>query len=211
MSHLSCKLGSATSCSSLRCDLDDLHSADKFHVCIWWHYFVFMSPFAFILQVSAVLASSEVMLTIRPGEHGSTYGGNPLACRVAIEALKVRGKKYHVCHIILSSLLDILKFYMHLFLCPCHLLCGGAKGVVRDSFMIYRYTFTKYKSVSIWGEIDQLLRELSPFSTFSPHRMTPERGHLCQSEGIWWGIPEKKTTMILDCFWIIKSKYGVFF
>ena len=42
------------------------------------------------LQVAAVLADNEVMLTIRPGEHGSTYGGNPLACKVAIEALKVR-------------------------------------------------------------------------------------------------------------------------
>ena len=42
-----------------------------------------------ILPVSAVLADDNVMLTIKPGEHGSTYGGNPLACRVAIEALKV--------------------------------------------------------------------------------------------------------------------------
>lgn len=42
-----------------------------------------------MLPVSAVLADDEVMLTIKPGEHGSTYGGNPLACRVAIEALKI--------------------------------------------------------------------------------------------------------------------------
>lgn len=41
------------------------------------------------MPVSAVLASDEIMLTIKPGEHGSTYGGNPLACAVAIEALKV--------------------------------------------------------------------------------------------------------------------------
>jgi ornithine--oxo-acid transaminase len=41
------------------------------------------------LPVSAVLANDPVMLTIRPGEHGSTYGGNPLACRVAIESLRV--------------------------------------------------------------------------------------------------------------------------
>jgi ornithine--oxo-acid transaminase len=41
------------------------------------------------LPVSAVLADDEIMLTIKPGEHGSTYGGNPLACRVAIEALQV--------------------------------------------------------------------------------------------------------------------------
>ncbi|HEX2536319.1 MAG TPA: ornithine--oxo-acid transaminase [Chitinophagaceae bacterium] len=42
-----------------------------------------------MLPVSAVLADDAVMLTIHPGEHGSTYGGNPLACRVAIAALDV--------------------------------------------------------------------------------------------------------------------------
>lgn len=42
-----------------------------------------------MMPVSAVLADDEIMLTIRPGEHGSTYGGNPLACRVAMEALQV--------------------------------------------------------------------------------------------------------------------------
>jgi ornithine--oxo-acid transaminase len=41
------------------------------------------------MPVSAVLSSNEVMLTIKPGEHGSTYGGNPLACAVAIESLQV--------------------------------------------------------------------------------------------------------------------------
>lgn len=39
--------------------------------------------------VSAVLADDEVMLTIKPGEHGSTYGGNPLGSKVAIAALEV--------------------------------------------------------------------------------------------------------------------------
>lgn len=42
-----------------------------------------------VLPVSAVLANDEIMLTIKPGEHGSTYGGNPLACAVAKEALQV--------------------------------------------------------------------------------------------------------------------------
>lgn len=42
-----------------------------------------------VLPVSAVLAKDEVMLTFKPGEHGSTYGGNPLACRVATAALEV--------------------------------------------------------------------------------------------------------------------------
>ena len=42
-----------------------------------------------VLPVSAVLSRDEVMLTIKPGEHGSTFGGNPLACAVGMEALKV--------------------------------------------------------------------------------------------------------------------------
>jgi ornithine--oxo-acid transaminase len=41
------------------------------------------------LPVSAVLCDDEVMLNIKPGEHGSTYGGNPLACVVAKAALEV--------------------------------------------------------------------------------------------------------------------------
>ncbi|KAJ7713767.1 ornithine-oxo-acid aminotransferase [Mycena olivaceomarginata] len=42
-----------------------------------------------VYPVSAVLADKDVMLCIQPGEHGSTYGGNPLACAVAITALDV--------------------------------------------------------------------------------------------------------------------------
>ena len=42
-----------------------------------------------VLPISAVLASDDIMLCINPGEHGSTYGGNPLACRVAIASLEV--------------------------------------------------------------------------------------------------------------------------
>jgi hypothetical protein len=45
------------------------------------------------MPISAVLANDEVMLTIQPGEHGSTYGGNPLACKVAIAALDVLKKE----------------------------------------------------------------------------------------------------------------------
>jgi ornithine--oxo-acid transaminase len=41
------------------------------------------------MPVSAVLADDDIMLNIRPGEHGSTYGGNPLACAVAIPSLQV--------------------------------------------------------------------------------------------------------------------------
>lgn len=42
-----------------------------------------------VVPVSCVLADDEIMLTIKPGEHGSTYGGNPLACKVSIAALEV--------------------------------------------------------------------------------------------------------------------------
>ena len=41
------------------------------------------------MPISAVLADDDVMMNINPGEHGSTYGGNPLACAVAMEALQV--------------------------------------------------------------------------------------------------------------------------
>jgi len=41
------------------------------------------------MPVSAVLCNDAIMMTIKPGEHGSTYGGNPLACAVAMEALQV--------------------------------------------------------------------------------------------------------------------------
>lgn len=46
-----------------------------------------------LYPVSAVLADDEVMLCIQPGEHGSTYGGNPLACATAIAALEVLQKE----------------------------------------------------------------------------------------------------------------------
>ena len=42
-----------------------------------------------VLPISAVLADDDIMLCIKPGEHGSTFGGNPLACKVAQSALEV--------------------------------------------------------------------------------------------------------------------------
>ncbi|MGM0377526.1 MAG: ornithine--oxo-acid transaminase [Bacteroidota bacterium] len=42
-----------------------------------------------VYPVSAVLADDDIMLVIKPGEHGSTFGGNPVACKVAMEALQV--------------------------------------------------------------------------------------------------------------------------
>ncbi|MEL6561341.1 MAG: ornithine--oxo-acid transaminase [Bacteroidota bacterium] len=42
-----------------------------------------------VFPVSAALADDEIMMTLKPGEHGSTFGGNPLACKVAMAALQV--------------------------------------------------------------------------------------------------------------------------
>jgi ornithine--oxo-acid transaminase len=42
-----------------------------------------------VMPISAVLCNNQIMLNIKPGEHGSTYGGNPLACAVAMAALEV--------------------------------------------------------------------------------------------------------------------------
>jgi ornithine--oxo-acid transaminase len=41
------------------------------------------------MPVSAVLSDDEIMLTIQPGQHGSTFGGSPLACRLAMEAIDI--------------------------------------------------------------------------------------------------------------------------
>jgi ornithine--oxo-acid transaminase len=41
------------------------------------------------MPISGVLGSDEVMLQVRPGEHGSTYGGNPLAARTVMASLDV--------------------------------------------------------------------------------------------------------------------------
>jgi ornithine--oxo-acid transaminase len=41
------------------------------------------------MPISAVLADNEIMNNIKPGDHGSTFGGNPLACAIGIEALNI--------------------------------------------------------------------------------------------------------------------------
>ena len=46
--------------------------------------------------MSAVLGSHEVILGIRPGQHGSTFGGNPLACKIAIASLEVSARGHSV-------------------------------------------------------------------------------------------------------------------
>lgn len=66
-----------------------------------------------VRQVSAVLCDDEVMLTIKPGEHGSTYGGNPVACQVAMAALEVRDKSTYLSTVSNnSSLLLVFAFVL---------------------------------------------------------------------------------------------------
>ncbi|MBL7977932.1 MAG: ornithine--oxo-acid transaminase [Bacteroidetes Order II. Incertae sedis bacterium] len=66
-----------------------------------------------VMPVSAVLARDEIMLTIRPGEHGSTFGGNPLACAVGMAALQVVAdeglaeKAAHLGEVFREGLLEI--------------------------------------------------------------------------------------------------------
>lgn len=66
-----------------------------------------------VFPVSAVLSNDEIMLTIKPGEHGSTYGGNPIACKVAITSLQVIKEEnlaenaYHKGEIFRDELLKI--------------------------------------------------------------------------------------------------------
>jgi ornithine--oxo-acid transaminase len=65
------------------------------------------------MPVSAVLADDEIMLCLKPGEHGSTYGGNPLASKVSIAALqvlideKLSEKSEHLGKILLKELRNI--------------------------------------------------------------------------------------------------------
>ncbi len=67
-----------------------------------------------VLPVSAVLANSHIMDVLKPGEHGSTYGGNPLACAVAIAALKVLREEnlaenaYHLGEIFRSRMNNLI-------------------------------------------------------------------------------------------------------
>ena len=51
--------------------------------------YTFLSIYLGVYPVSCVLGNDETILTIKPGEHGSTYGGNPVACAVATAALEV--------------------------------------------------------------------------------------------------------------------------
>ena len=51
------------------------------------------------MPVSGVLADKEVMLTIKPGEHGSTFGGNPLACAVASKAFDIINSPETLAHV----------------------------------------------------------------------------------------------------------------
>ena len=68
-----------------------------------------------VFPVSAALANDEVMMCIRPGEHGSTYGGNPLGCKVAMAALEVvRDENLsHNAEVLGQKFRDELSFFSH--------------------------------------------------------------------------------------------------
>lgn len=59
-----------------------------------------------------MLCDDEVMLTIKPGEHGSTYGGNPVACQVAIAALQVSIKVHFIYHVLVCLPLNNPLFFL---------------------------------------------------------------------------------------------------
>lgn len=65
------------------------------------------------LPVSAVLADDEIMLCIKPGEHGSTFGGNPLASAVGIAALEVL-KEEKLTENVTNFILRHVNFHLHL-------------------------------------------------------------------------------------------------
>jgi ornithine--oxo-acid transaminase len=69
-----------------------------------------------LYPVSAVLADKEIMLCIRPGEHGSTYGGNPLACATAMAALQVLKEEHLAENAALMG--DILLSELRTIQCP---------------------------------------------------------------------------------------------
>lgn len=78
-------------------------------------------------QVSAVLCDDAIMLTIKPGEHGSTYGGNPIACEVAMAALEVSVELHSLFLLYLPIHNRIcFGFFLALF--------GWIKQCVRNSF-----------------------------------------------------------------------------
>jgi ornithine--oxo-acid transaminase len=68
-----------------------------------------------MMPVSAVLADDEIMLLIKPGEHGSTFGGNPLACAVAKEALAILKDEELVsnAHVMGELFRDEIKSWRH--------------------------------------------------------------------------------------------------
>jgi ornithine--oxo-acid transaminase len=79
------------------------------------------------LPVSAVLANDAIMLTIKPGEHGSTYGGNPLACRVAIESLRVLKEEHMAANA--QAMGELLRKELLALQSPCISLVRG-KGLL---------------------------------------------------------------------------------
>ncbi len=94
-----------------------------------------------VLPVSAVLANDAIMLCIKPGEHGSTYGGNPLACKVAITALEVL-KDENLC--------DNAEYMGHLLRHELNKLKGGLISDVRGKGLLNAITISHEENDAAW-------------------------------------------------------------
>lgn len=97
--------------------------------------------------VSAVLANDNIMLTIKPGEHGSTYGGNPLGSKVAIAALQVLRDEN------LAQNAQVLgeKLRNELRKLPKELVTTVRGKGLLNAIVIDKREFIRMKTVSIWS------------------------------------------------------------
>src|SRR5688572_19652357 len=80
-----------------------------------------------MMPVSVVLADDEIMLTLKPGEHGSTYGGNPLACKTSIVALQVLKDENMAANAVVMG--DLLRKELNALHSP-HITIGRGKGLL---------------------------------------------------------------------------------
>ena len=87
-----------------------------------------------MLPVSAVLANDEIMLTIQPGEHGSTYGGNPLACAVAMTSLQVLQDENMAANA--DKMGELLRKELHALHSP-HISCIRGKGLLNAIVIVH--------------------------------------------------------------------------
>lgn len=97
--------------------------------------------------VSAVLADDEVMLNIKPGEHGSTFGGSPLSCSIGMAAIEV----------IIDEKLSENAFYMgRIFRERLSLVDSPLIGNVRGKGLLNAITIKPYKGIEAWDVCEKM-------------------------------------------------------